>query len=58
MEKLEHTISIKLPDLTKQGYDLLTKEQKKVLHHRIRLSVAEAIHMARFNPIEYLGDEA
>lgn len=57
-EKLEHTISFKVPDLTKQGYDQLTKEQKKTLHHRLRLEVAHALHLAKFNPKDYLGDEA
>ena len=57
-EKLEHTISFKVPDLTKQGYDNLTKEQKKNLHHKVRLVIAEALHMAKFNPKDYLGDDA
>ena len=57
-DKMEHTISVKVPDLTKQGYDALTKEQKKILHHKIRLATAEAIHMAKFDAREYLGDEA
>ena len=58
IEKLESTISFKIPDLTKQSYDALTKEQKKILHHQLRLAVAEAIHMAKFNAKDYLGDEA
>ena len=58
IEKLESVISFKIPDLTKHGYDLLTKEQKKALHHQLRIDVAEALHMAKFNPKDYLGDEA
>ena len=54
----EKTISFKVPGLTKQAYDALTKEQKKDLHHEYRLSTAKAIHMAKFNPKDYLGDEA
>lgn len=57
-EKMELVISFKVPDLTKQGYDQLTKEQKKDLHHKFRIAVAEALHMAKFNPKDYLGDEA
>jgi hypothetical protein len=58
IEKMESVVSFKLPDLTKQGYDALTKEQKKDLHHKYRIATAEAIHMAKFNPRDYLGDEA
>ena len=57
-EKMEFTISFKVPDLAKQGYDGLTKEQKKDLHHKVRLLLAEALHMSKFNPKDYLGDEA
>ena len=57
-EKLEQTISFKVPGLTKQSYDQLTKEQKKVLHHKFRVMTAEAIHMAKFDARDYLGDEA
>ncbi len=56
--KLEATISFKVPEFTKQAYDGLTKEQKKALHHKLRLDVAEAIHMSKFNAKDYLGDEA
>lgn len=57
-EKMEQVVSFKLPDLAKQAYDHLTKEQKKDLHHRLRLEVARALHMAKFNPRDYLGEEA
>jgi hypothetical protein len=55
---MESVVSFKVPDLAKQGYDGLTKEQKKILHHKVRLVIAEALHMAKFNPKDYLGDEA
>lgn len=57
-EKLDHTISFKVPDLAKQGYDGLTKEQKADLAHEVRLTIARHIHLAKFNPRDYLGDEA
>jgi len=58
IEKLESVISFKVPDITHQGYIALTKEQKKALHHKLRIEVAEALHMAKFNAKDYLGDEA
>ena len=58
MEKMGPTISFKVLDFTKQQYDILTKEQKKVLHHDLRITVAKHIHMAKINLSDYLGDEA
>jgi hypothetical protein len=51
--KVERTISFKVSEQLKQQYSRLTKLQKKNLHHKLRLDIAEAIHMSKFNPRDY-----
>ena len=57
-DKLDETLTIRLPSDLKILFRKLPIEKKHEVEHRIRLVIARACHDAKFNPHDYyLGDE-
>jgi hypothetical protein len=56
-DKLTEEFTLKIPEVTKQRLDKLTKSQKKFLNERLLVAIARVLHEAEFDPIRYLVDD-
>ena len=53
-DKCEATFSLRIPIKTKYLCDQLDAEAKTVLIESIKVTIAEVLHEANFDPIKYL----
>jgi hypothetical protein len=57
MDKRTEIYPIRVPEITKHHLDKLSPKQKSELNEKILLAIAEAIHMANFDPKLYLASD-
>ena len=55
-DKRTEEFSLRIPEYTKQLLDKLTKHQKSKLNDQILITIAMALHEAKFNAEEYLKE--
>ena len=53
-DKCDATFSVRIPIKTKYLCDQLDAEEKTVLIEAIKVTIAEVLHEANFDPIKYL----
>ena len=53
-DKLTAEYSLRIPEITKNLIDMLTKSQKSKLNERLLITIAKQLHDARFDPNHYL----
>jgi len=56
-DKLTAEFSLRIPEITKADIDRLSKSAKRELNDRILVTMARAIHDARFDPQHYLKSD-
>jgi len=57
-DKLDKTLSIRVPEKVHAAYSLLTEFQKHECQRQLRITIAKAIHLSTFDPEKILGEEA
>ena len=56
-DKRTEDFSLRIPEYTKQLLDKLTKHQKSKLNDQILITMARALHEAKFEPEVYLKED-
>jgi len=57
-EKLTEIFNLRITPTLKEMVEKISNDEKKELNHRIRVEIARAVHLHKFDPDVYLEEES